>query len=139
MLVVNERIRIPLREMSFTYARGSGPGGQNVNKVNSKVILSWNVTESPSLPGPVRARFLKAFANRINQAGEVVIASDRHRDQGKNQEDCLEKLRAMLEQVAHPPKPRIATKPTRSSRENRLSGKRIRSEVKRQRQRGSWD
>ena len=77
MLEVNHRISIPLKEFSYTFARSSGPGGQNVNKVNSKVTLHWNVTTSPSLPEDVRARFLATYPRRINKEGLFVINSER--------------------------------------------------------------
>lgn len=124
MLVVTQNIRIPREEFEFTFARGSGPGGQNVNKVNSKAVLRWNPTTTPSLPQPVRERFLAKFASRLTTEGELVLASERHRDQPSNIEDCLEKVREMVASVAVPPKKRRATKPSRGSKERRLESKR---------------
>ena len=77
MLVVNSRIRIPPAELEFTYARSSGPGGQNVNKVSSKALLRWNVTGSPSLPADVRERFLKKNTSRLTTEGDILITSQR--------------------------------------------------------------
>jgi ribosome-associated protein len=130
MLVVSDDLSIPLSELRFTFARSAGPGGQNVNKVNTKATLRWHVTESPSLPEPVRERFLARYRRRITGEGEVLVTSQRYRDQGRNVADCLSKLQAMLVEVARPPKRRKKTRPTASSRAKRLSNKRQRSQTK---------
>ncbi|HEX7380158.1 MAG TPA: alternative ribosome rescue aminoacyl-tRNA hydrolase ArfB [Pirellulales bacterium] len=132
-LKVNNRLCIPLEEFEFSYARSSGPGGQNVNKVNSKVLLRWPVQTSPSLPEAVRERFLDRFRNRITASGDVLISSQRFRDQPRNVADCLDKLREMLIAVAAPPTRRKRTKPTRGSIKRRLEGKRHKSEKKQSR------
>ena len=139
MLEVGRRIHIPLRELGFTFARSSGAGGQNVNKVNSKATLRWDVAGSPSLPDDVRERFHSRFARRITREGELVLTSQRFRDQGRNVADCLEKLRAMLAEVATRPRRRRATKPSRASRERRLRHKRAASERKQRRRPPSSD
>jgi ribosome-associated protein len=123
-------IEIPLREFEFTFARSSGPGGQNVNKVNSKAVLRWKVALSPSLPFHVRARFLTTFASKLTSEGELVMTSDRFRDQGKNVDDCLEKIRAMIVEVGTPPKIRRKTKPSRGSQRRREKSKSAHSEKK---------
>jgi ribosome-associated protein len=133
MLAVNHRISIPLKEFAYTFARSSGPGGQNVNKVNSKVMLHWDVTNSPSLPEDVRARFLAQYPRRINKEGLLVISSERFRDQGRNVTDCTNKLRDLILVVAAPPKKRRPTKPTKGSKERRLAGKREKSQKKQER------
>src|SRR5438132_7573531 len=97
-------ISIPPDELHFQFAKSSGPGGQNVNKVNSKAVLHWNPTASGGLPEPVRARFLARFGGRLTGEGYLVITSQRNRDQGRNAADCLEKLREMLLAVATAPK-----------------------------------
>jgi ribosome-associated protein len=130
MLTINPRVRIPLTEFSFTFVRSSGPGGQNVNKVASKAVLRWDVVSSPSLPEDVRQRFVQQYARRISGQGELVLSSQRYRDQGRNVADCLERLRTMLTAVAAPPKPRKATRPTAASRRRRLQEKRRMSEKK---------
>lgn len=133
MLFVNDRIQIPLKEIQFDFVRSSGPGGQNVNKVATKAVLHWNVTASPSLPEDVRARFLARYSRRINQQGELVLTSQRFRDQGRNTADCLEKLRSLLADVATAPKRRRPTRPGKAARERRLEGKRQQSAKKQRR------
>src|SRR5438128_1887968 len=115
MLIVPPFIRIPLSEFEITYARSSGPGGQNVNKVNSKALLRWNLEESPSLHPAVKARLHARLQGRLNQNGELLITSDRFRDQGRNREDCFEKLQELLAQAAVIPKARKKSKPSKSS------------------------
>ncbi len=133
MLVINARLAIPLREFSFTFVRSSGPGGQNVNKVNTKAVLRWNVAASPAMSAGVGERFHQKFHRRITTEGELVLTSQRFRDQGRNVADCLEKLRRMLAEVAQPPKRRKPTKRTRGANERRLKQKQRRSAVKDQR------
>ena len=130
MLVVNSRVCIPEDELAFTFVRSSGAGGQNVNKVNTKAVLHFAVATSPSVPEDVRRRFLARYATRVSTQGELVLTSQRHRDQARNVADCLEKLRELLLSVADPPKPRRPTKPTRGARERRLGAKRHKSQRK---------
>lgn len=130
MLIVNARIRIPDSELAWTFARSSGPGGQNVNKVSRKASLRWNVVASPSLPPDVRERFLARYGSRLTNEGELIVSSQRYRDQARNVDDATEKLRAMLTAVAAPPKARRATKPTRSSVKRRIESKQARSRAK---------
>ncbi len=139
MLVVNSRIQIPPNELAFEYACSGGPGGQNVNKVSSKAILRWKPGESPSLPPAVRQRFLLAYASRMTNTGEVLITSQRTRDQSRNASDCLEKLKAMILAVAVPPKPRRPTKPTKASIARRIASKSHRSDLKRGRREPGGD
>ena len=139
MLVVNDRLRIPLREFRFSFARSSGPGGQNVNKLNTKALLRWAVLASPSLPEPVRRRLLAAHRRRLSAEGDFLVSSQRFRDAGRNVADCLEKLRAMLADAAVPPKPRRPTKPTRASVNRRLDQKRQLAKKKRDRRSGADD
>ncbi len=134
-LVVSPRLRIPLSELRFSFARSSGAGGQNVNKVNTKATLRWAVLASPNVPAGLRARFATRFPRRITARGELLLSSQRYRDQGRNVADCLDKLRGMLLEVATPRAPRRPTRPTRASKERRLSGKRQRAETKSRRRR----
>lgn len=133
MLVVNARLKIPLREFRFTFARSSGPGGQNVNKVNTRALLRWAVMKSPSLPESVRRRLLSKHRRRVTSEGDLLVSSQRFRDAGRNVADCLEKLRRMLAEAAVPPRPRQPTKPTLASVQRRLEQKRKHSQKKRRR------
>ena len=122
-LEVGPVLRIPRAELAFTFARSSGAGGQNVNKVNSKAVLRWDVAKSPSLPRGVRGRFLARFGSRVTREGELVLASDEHRDQARNIEACLKRLTEMLREVEHPPKPRRPTRPSAAQKRRRLADK----------------
>lgn len=123
-------ISIPLSEISFQFSRSSGAGGQNINKVNSKATLSWNIAASPSCSEAVKKRFAAAYKRFL--VGELVmISSQRFRSQQQNIDDCLQKLHQFLAEVEHPPKMRHATKPTKSSVHKRLESKKIHSFSKR--------
>ncbi|VTS06234.1 alternative ribosome rescue aminoacyl-tRNA hydrolase ArfB [Tuwongella immobilis] len=126
----NFPIPIPEQEFVWTYARSGGPGGQNVNKVASKATLRWNVRTTNALIGAMRERFLKLVITRTTNEGELVLVSQRYRDQERNREDCLEKLAELLTQAATPPTPRFATKPTKASKRRRLAAKQHTSSVK---------
>jgi ribosome-associated protein len=127
MLEVTPAIRIPLDEFEWSFARSGGPGGQNVNKVASKAVLRWNFAGSPSIPDDVKARFQERFPSRITTEGELVLSSELTRDQGRNRDDCLEKLAVMLRLAAVRPKARRATKPSKASRRRRVEAKRHQS------------
>src|SRR5262249_40319952 len=133
------QIRIPDDELHFTYVRSSGPGGQNVNKVSSKAVLRWSPTTSGTLPYEVRGRFLSKFASRLTNEGELIITSQRFRDQQRNAQDCLDKLREMLVAAARKPTVRRPSKPTRASQARRLDAKRANAHKKRQRKRPPSD
>lgn len=133
VLAINSRIRIPLTEFEFSYVRSSGPGGQNVNKVSSKAVLRWAVRQTPSLPQDVRERFLTRHANKISVEGDLVLSSQRYRDQQRNTDDCLEKVRQLVLEVATLPKKRRPTKVSRAAKESRLQQKREQSGKKQQR------
>jgi ribosome-associated protein len=133
MLAINPDIAIPLAEFEFTYARSSGPGGQYVNKVNTKAVLPGPANASPSLPAGVRARFLAKYASRLTQEGDLVISSQKYRDQLRNVDDCLNKLRAMIAAVAAPPTPRRPTRPSLGSKLRRTKAKSEHSQKKQQR------
>ncbi len=129
-LVISARVRIVAGELEWSFARSSGPGGQNVNKVNSKAVLRWRAVDSPSLPDDVRQRFLVRFQSKLTEDGDIVIASDEYRDQPKNIAASQDKLREMIQQVLVAPRKRKATKPSLGSKRRRLEGKQRQSEKK---------
>jgi ribosome-associated protein len=135
-MVVSDSITIPDSELEWSYARSGGPGGQNVNKVSSKAILRWNLRASPSLPAHVKERLAALNRRRLTGEGDLIISSQRYRDQERNREDCLEKLAALVREAATLPKPRRATRPTRGSKVRRLAAKRHRSALKASRRDG---
>src|SRR3954463_14024524 len=112
MLRIDDRIAIPLTEFRWEYSRSGGPGGQNVNKVNSKVLLRWRPATSSSLPEGVRGRLLLMLAPRLTRDGELLVTSQLTRDQARNLADCLGKVRDLVIAAATPPRVRRPTRPT---------------------------
>lgn len=139
VLVVNEAIQIPDDEFRWTFVRSGGPGGQNVNKVASRAVLRWNVAASPSLPEDVRSRFRSQQHRRITSDGDLILSCQRSRDQGRNIDECLTKLRDLLRLAATPPRPRKPTRPTRGSKQRRIQAKRRRTAIKQTRRRPAED
>lgn len=125
-------IKIPYSELSFTFSRSSGAGGQNVNKVNSRVTMTWNIDESSAISDAIKKRFKKKFERFFIQ-DQVVIHSQKHRSQKMNIDDCVEKLYECLEEVKNPPKVRMKTKPTKASQVKRLESKSKKGMVKKMR------
>ncbi len=134
-LVISPQLSIAPGEIELSFARSSGPGGQNVNKVNTKAVLRWSPTTSASLPEAVRQRFLARYGSRLTADGELILAGQQYRDQGRNIDDCLNRLREMIAAVAVAPRKRKKTKPGRGAVERRLHHKRAASEKKRLRRR----
>ncbi len=134
---INQNICIGEEEFEFDFVRSSGPGGQNVNKVNTAVQLRFDAANSPSLPDDVRARLMRLGGNRITSRGILVIDARRHRSQIKNREDALLRLRRLIEQACLRPKKRRKTRPSAASVRRRLDSKNRKSEIKRKRGRVS--
>ncbi|MCE9573402.1 MAG: aminoacyl-tRNA hydrolase [Deltaproteobacteria bacterium] len=130
-LAVTDTVTIPGAELRFSFARSSGPGGQNVNKVNSKVEVRWNPATTAALGADDRAYLLGRLGSRLTTEGELIVVSDRTRDQLKNRADAQAKLSAIVAAALFRPKKRRATKPSRGSKERRIGEKKHRAEIKR--------
>lgn len=114
-------------ELGYNYVRSSGAGGQNVNKVATKAILSWNPSTSARLPIPVKRRFEARWKNRLTESGQLILSCDATRSQIQNKRIVTERLLDMIAQVWKAPKIRKKTKPSKASKEKRLNDKRSRS------------
>jgi ribosome-associated protein len=132
-LAVTSEIRIPAHELSISFARSGGPGGQNVNKVETKVELRWTPGESIAFTGAARDWLLQRLTPKLTSAGELIVTSSRTRDQLKNREDALAKLAETVRQALVRPKKRRKTKPTAAAKRRRLEAKKQRSRVKKNR------
>ena len=139
MLDITPTLTIPDDELIERFVRASGPGGQNVNKVSTAVELRFNAAQSPSLPEEVRARLLARRDRRITSEGVIVISAQRFRTQERNREDARERLATIVQAALLVPKRRVATKPTKGSKERRLTGKRERAQVKTARGSRGWE
>lgn len=123
-------IKIDPSEFTFTFSKSSGSGGQNVNKLNTQATLTWDMKNSGAVSELVKERFCKLYKRFVSTEGQVVIQSQRHRSQKRNKDDCVEKLRSMINAASKPPKKRRPTKPTRAAVKKRLESKKKRSEKK---------
>ena len=139
-LFVNQQLSISPAELRLSFDRSSGPGGQHVNKANTRVELRFDVGGSPSLSEGQRRRLLDSLANRLNQEGVLSLHSERHRSQWRNRQDCLEKLAALLAEHLRPPPPkRRPTRPSRAVQARRRQKKSKQAQKKALRQRPPLD
>ena len=132
------RWKVPDGELDVRTSRSGGPGGQNVNKVETRVEVSWSLVASPTFTDAQKDRIRDALGKRVGTDGTIRVVSQRTRSQTRNREDAIERLRALVADALKPRKRRRATSPTATSREARLESKRRRSSVKRER-RGPGD
>jgi len=129
-LAITSSLSLDPGELTISFIRASGPGGQNVNKVSSAAQLRFDLMGSPSLPAPVKSRARALAGTRLTTEGEIVITADRFRTQALNRDDAVERLLELLRQAAIPPKPRRATRPTLASKQRRVEAKVKRGGVK---------
>ncbi len=126
-IVVTERVRVPAREVTLSFARSGGPGGQHVNRTETKVLLRWNPFASSALDDTDRALLRQRLAARLTSDGDLLVTSETHRDQKRNVEDVLERFARIVRDAIRRPTPRKRTRPSRASRERRIQAKKRRS------------
>ena len=130
MIHITDTISIDESELSESFVRASGPGGQNVNKVSSAVQLRFNVRHSRSLPNDVALRLMRLAGKRLTKEGIIVIIAQQHRTQERNREDARDRLFTMIREAALRPTPRRRTKVPKAQRRERLEAKKHRSGIK---------
>jgi len=130
VIQITPAIAIDESELTESFVRSSGPGGQNVNKVSSAVQLRFDARHSPSLPNDVAIRLMRLAGSRLTKDGVIVIIAQSHRQQERNRADARERLFDMIRAAAVPPRPRRATKVPKAEKKKRLEGKKRRGEIK---------
>lgn len=133
MIEISPTLSLPDEELTFSYMRASGPGGQNVNKVSSAVQLRFDVSNSPSLPPEVKERLIKLAGSRVTTDGSLLIEAKRYRTQDQNRLDAVARLVTLVQRALEPLKPRKPTRPSRTARAARVGEKKKRGELKRTR------
>ena len=127
---ISSRLEIDESEFEFLTTTSRGPGGQHVNRSETRVVLRWNVLESPSLTGEQRSRLLDKLASRISRDGILQVAAEDHRSQTRNRDLARERLARLVTDALKRPRPRRATKPTKASQKQRVDDKKKRGAVK---------
>lgn len=122
-LVINDKVTLPGSDLEWTAVRASGPGGQNVNKVASKIELTFDFESTVALPDAAKARLRTLAKNSLDAEGRILVVSQKTRDQGRNLDDARAKLREMIAKALTVPKARRATKPTKASKKRRVDAK----------------
>jgi len=133
MIDISEAVSIPLSELAFRFSRSSGPGGQHVNKSETRVELLFDVANSPSLTDAQRERVMRRLSSRIDGAGVLHVTSQATRSQKQNRDLAIERFTRLMQKALEPPKKRRRTRPTRAAKERRLRAKKRRSEIKKAR------
>lgn len=139
MLYINDNLTIPDTYLSFRYIRSGGPGGQNVNKVNTCAQLTFHLKDCPMIPYHVRMRLITLAGSRYSTRGTLQIVSDQFRHQLRNRNDCLARLQVLIRQSFIVPKKRRPTRPSLASKRKRLDQKRQQSQKKSLRRRPSQE
>lgn len=138
VVVINEQVVIPLAELLFRFSTSSGPGGQHVNKAETRVTLLFDVAGSPSLDEEVRERLLRGLAGRLDKEGVLQVQVQESRSQWRNRETAVFRFQALLAAALIKPKKRKPSKPSRAAQEKRLEAKKKQGQRKRERG-GGWD
>ena len=139
MIVINSKLSIPEDEIRFTFSRSSGPGGQNVNKLNSRAILWFDVENSPTLSSYQKFKIRQHLTRRISKDGVLQVAAERHRTQKANKEDALQRFTELLAAALVVKKVRKKTRITNAARERRLQAKKRRGGLKSSRRSKDWE
>ena len=130
---------LPEEDLKSSFVRSPGPGGQNVNRVATKVELRFKLSESAALGPQQKRRLAESFPAHVTRGGDFIVTSNRYRSQQRNLQDALDKLGQMIRSIRRPPRRRIPTGPSGASKRRRVQRKRQRGELKRQRRSGDYE